>query len=123
MKFQFLGVDFGVREVSQRRDLEILVQMGSGRARDDFKTLRSGTGTFFEKTRVEDFLSKSISYASPGQTTMTKITAIGLSRYGLFTGTFDLDAYLRCFATLSVKRHCFISSIPRQLSKGCCLVR
>ena len=47
--FHFFGLDFGFWEVSQRRDLEILVQMGSGRARDDFKKLRSGTGTIFEK--------------------------------------------------------------------------
>ena len=45
--FLFFFVDFGLREVSQRRDLEILLQMGSGRARDDFKMPRSGTGTFF----------------------------------------------------------------------------
>ena len=38
-------MDFGVREVSQRRDLEILVQMGSGRARDDFSEPKTGTGT------------------------------------------------------------------------------
>ena len=30
--------DFGLRDVSQRRDLEILPRMGSGRARDDFKS-------------------------------------------------------------------------------------
>ena len=33
--FDFL-VDFGVREVSQRRDLKILLQLAFGRARDDF---------------------------------------------------------------------------------------
>ena len=37
--------DFGLQEVSQRRGLEILLQMGSGRARDDVKMPRSGTGT------------------------------------------------------------------------------
>ena len=45
LDFLIFLVDFGLREVSQRQDLEILVQMGSGRAPDDFKKVRSGTGT------------------------------------------------------------------------------
>ena len=47
--FGIFWLDLGVQEVSQRRDLEILTQMGSGRSPDDFKKLRSGTGTIFEK--------------------------------------------------------------------------
>ena len=54
--FVFFLLGFGVREVSQRRDLEILVQVGSGRARDDFKKLRSGTGTIPTFRRFEDFV-------------------------------------------------------------------
>ena len=115
-------MDFGVREVSQRRDLEILLQMGSGRARDDFKMPRSGTGTFFEKARFEDFLSKSISYASPRPTTTTKMTAIGFSCYGLFTKTIAFAAFLQCVATLFMKSHFFILSLPRSLLIGFCLL-
>ena len=108
-------MDFGVREVSQRRDLEILLQMGSGRARDDFKMPRSGPGTFFEKACFEDVLSKSISYASPRPTTTTKMTAIGFSCYGLFTETIAFAAFLQCVATLLVKSHFFILSLPRSV--------
>ena len=115
------SVDFGLREVSQWRDLEILLQMGSGRARDDFKMPRSGTGTFFEKARFEDFLSKSISYASPRPTTTTKMTAIGFSCYGLFIKTAGFDAYLRWFATLFRKSHFFILSLPRSVLFWFCL--
>ena len=100
-------MDVGVREVSQRRDLEILLQMGSGRARDDFKMPRSGTGTFFEKVCVEDFLSKSISYASPRPTTTTEMTAIGFSCYGLFTQTIAVAAFLQCPATLFYEKSLF----------------
>ena len=122
VEFRFVGVDFGVREVSQRRDLEILLQMGSGRARDDFKMPRSGTGTFFEKARFEDFLSKSISYASPRPTTTTKMTAIGFSCYGLFTKTIAFAAFLQCVATLLVKSHFFILSLPRSVLFWFCLL-
>ena len=34
--FDFFFVGFGLREVSQRRDLKILLQLAFGRARDDF---------------------------------------------------------------------------------------
>ena len=108
-------MDFGVREVSQRRDLEILLQMAFGRARDDFKMPRSGTGAFFEKARFEDCLSKSISYASPRPTTTTKMTAIGLSCYGLFTETIAVAAFLQCVAALFMKSHFFILSLPRSV--------
>ena len=115
-------MDFGVWEVSQRRDLEILLQVVSGRARDDFKMPRSGPGIFFEKARFEDFLSKSISYASPRPTTTTKMTAIGFSCYGRFTETLAFAAFLQCVATLSMKSHFFILSLPRSLLKGFCVL-
>ena len=54
--FEFFLLDFGVQEVSQWRDLEILVQVVSGRARDDFKMPRSGTGTITSFRGIEDFL-------------------------------------------------------------------
>ena len=108
-------VDFGVQEVSQRQDLEILLQMGSGRARDDFKMPQSGPGTFVEKSRFEDFSSKSISYASPRPTTTTKMTAIGFSCYGLFTKAIAFAAFLPCVATLLVKSHFFVLSLPRSV--------
>ena len=111
-------LDFGPREVSQRQDLEILLQVGSGRARDDFKMPRSGTGTFFEKAYFEDFLSKSISYASPRPIATTKVTASGFSCYGLFTKTIAFAEFLQCVATLFMKSHFFILSLPRSLLKG-----
>ena len=63
----FFWVDFGVREVSQRRDLKILLQMGSGRARDDFKMPRSGTGTImhFSKNHVLKIFCKNRSHLPP----------------------------------------------------------
>ena len=115
-------MDFGIREVSQRRDLEIPLQLGFGRARDDFKTPRSGTGTFVEKARVEDFLSESISYASPRPTTTTKMTAIGFSCYGLFTKAIAVAIFLQCVVTLLVKSHFFMLSLPGLLLIGCCLL-
>ena len=108
--------------MSQRRDLEILLQMGSGRARDDFKLPRSGTGTFFEKARFEVFLSKSISHASPRPTTTTKMTAIGFSCYGLFIKTVAFAAFLQCVATLLVKSHFSILSRLRLILKGFCVL-
>ena len=120
--FWIFLVDFGVREVSQWRDLEILLQVVSGRARDDFKMPRSGTGTFFEKVCVEDFLSKSISYASPRPTTTTEMTAIGFSCYGLFTQTIAFAAFLQRSATLLVKSHFFILSLPRSVLFWICLL-
>ena len=45
LNFTFFLLDFGLREVSQWRDLEILLQMAFGRARDDFSKPLSGTGT------------------------------------------------------------------------------
>ena len=56
LDFSIFLLDFGLREVSQRRDLEILPQMSSGRPPDDFKKLRSGTGTITNFPRFEDFL-------------------------------------------------------------------
>ena len=54
--FLFFFCGFWGPEVSQRPDLEILLQMGSGRARDDFKMPRSGTGTITSFGGIEDFL-------------------------------------------------------------------
>ena len=108
--------------MSQRRDLEILLQMGSGRARDDFKMPRSGTGTIRVFRQIDVFLWKSISYASPRPTTTTKMTAIGLSCYRLFIKTIDFDAFLQCSDTLFMKSHFFILSLPRSLLKGFCVL-
>ena len=49
------------------------------------------------------------------------MTAIGLSCYGLFTKTIAFAAFLQCVATLLVKSHFFILSLPRSLLKGFCL--
>ena len=76
----------------------------------------------FEKARFEDFLSKSISYASPRPTTTTKMTAVGFSCYGLFTKTIAFAACLQCVATLFMKSHFFILSLPRSLLIGFCLL-
>ena len=54
--FLFFYVGLGLREVSQRRALNILLQMACERARDDFSRPRSGTGTithvFFNRRYV-----------------------------------------------------------------------
>ena len=67
---------------------------------------------FFEESRFEDSLSTSISYASPRPTTTTKMTATGFSCYGLFTQTIAFAALLQCVATLFMKSHFFILSLP-----------
>ena len=51
-----------------------------------------------------------------------RMTAIGLFCYGLFTGTFDIDAYLQCLVTLLMKSHFFILGLPRSLLQGFCLL-
>ena len=115
--FKFCWLDFGVREVSQRRDLEILLQMGSGRARDDFKMPRSGTGTIPHFRRFQHFLWKPIPYASSGQATTTKMTAIGPSWYELFIKTITLDAFLWWIKQLFRKTHFLFEAFSCHFSR------
>ena len=77
---------------------------------------------FFEESRFEDVLWKSISYASPRPTTTTKMTAIGFSCYGLFTKTIAFAAFLQCSDTLFMKSHFFILSLPRSVFFWFCLL-
>ena len=56
----FGGAGFGLREVSQWRDLEISLQMAFGRARGDISRPKTGTGTLdctILLTRISDNLA------------------------------------------------------------------